>query len=111
MYGLAFPLPMFRRVLVPMSITHWQALHAAQACDVLLTCVDHDGARLAAMAVATLFCKPLLDIATGVHGNNGQRQMGADVRLVFPGQCLLCCCGLRDVAQARQVLLALRLRW
>lgn len=30
--------------------------------------------------------------------------MGADVRLVFPGHCLLCYGGLRDVAQARQVL-------
>jgi len=92
------------RVLVPMSMTRWPALHAMQACDVLVTCVDHDGARLAATAVATLFCKPLLDIATGVHSSDDERQMGADVRLVFPGHCLLCCGGLRDIAQAQQVL-------
>lgn len=91
-------------VPVPASITRLQALHAAQACDVLVSCVDHDSARLAAMAIATVFCKPLLDIATGVHGHGPARQMGADVRLVLPGRCLLCFGGLRNAAEARQVL-------
>jgi ThiF family protein len=72
----AMAAPEADRLLVPTSMTQWQALHAAQACDVLITCVDHDGARLAAQAVATLFCKPLLDIATGVHRDDGERQLG-----------------------------------
>jgi hypothetical protein len=91
-------------VCVPTSITRQPALRAAQACDVLLSCVDHDSARLAATAMATLYCKPLLDIATGVHGHGPRRQMGIDVRLVLPGRCLLCWGGLRDMATARQVL-------
>ncbi|MBI2201218.1 MAG: ThiF family adenylyltransferase [Armatimonadetes bacterium] len=91
-------------VTVPGSITSLQALHAAQACDLLVSCVDHDGARLAAAILATLFCKPLLEIATGVHGQGAARQLGADVRLVLPGQCLLCFGGLRDEAEARRVL-------
>jgi hypothetical protein len=91
-------------VSIPTSITRLQALHAIQACDVLVSCVDHDSAQLAATAIATVFCKPLLDIATGVHGRGPARQMGADIRLVLPGRCLLCCGGLRHAAAARQVL-------
>jgi hypothetical protein len=91
-------------VSVPTSITRLQALHAAQACDVLVSGVDHDSARLAVTAIATLFCKPLLDIATGVHGHGPARQIGADIRLVLPGRCLLCFGGLRNPEEARQVL-------
>ena len=70
----------------------------------LVSCVDHDSARLAAAAIVTLFCKPLLDVATGVHGHGPARQMGLDVRLVFPGHCLMCCGRLGNIAEARQVL-------
>lgn len=91
-------------VSVPTSITRLQALHAAQSCDLLVSCVDHDSARLAASAIATLFCKPLLDIATGVHGHGAARQMGADIRLLLPGRCLLCYGGLHHPAETRQVL-------
>lgn len=91
-------------VAVPASITRLHALQAAQDCDVLVACVDHDSARLALSVIATVFCKPLLDLATGVHAHGAARQMGADVRLVLPGRCLLCFGGLRDVAAAQQVL-------
>jgi molybdopterin/thiamine biosynthesis adenylyltransferase len=86
------------------SITHVPALHAAQACDVLFGCLDHDGARLALAALAVLFCKPYVDIATGIHGQ-ADRRMGVDVRLLVPGErCLLCLGDLADPAGARQVL-------
>ena len=100
--SMAFP--QLKIVTVAASITRWPALYAAQGCDVMLSCVDHDSARLAATAIATVFCKPLLDIATGVHGSGAEREMGADVRLMLPGQCLLCCGGLRDQTGALQVL-------
>ena len=94
--------PRLQIVTVPASITRWPALIAVQACDVVLSCVDDDSARLAATGLATVFCKPLLDIATGIHGSGADREMGADVRLVLPGQCLLCCGGLRDQTSALQ---------
>src|SRR5437763_1657656 len=74
-------------VAIPTSITRQRALQALQECDVLVSCVDHDSARLAATALATLFCKPVLDIATGVHGHGPMRQVGADVRFMLPGRC------------------------
>jgi molybdopterin/thiamine biosynthesis adenylyltransferase len=88
------------------SITHVRSLRAIQACDVVFGGVDHDGARLAAAVLATLFCKPYVDVATGIHGAGDRRQMGADIRLTVPGngRCLLCLGGLADPAGARQTL-------
>jgi hypothetical protein len=119
---------------IPASITHLRALHAAQASDVLFCCCDHDSARLATAAIAALFCKPLMDVATGIFqipNPNDQtpnlnvptnspthragteapplpltrRVMGADIRLILPAEtCLLCWGGLRDETGARRAL-------
>ena len=51
----------------------------------LISCVDHDEARLATGIIAALYAKPLLDIGTGVFGSGEGRQMGADIRLILPG--------------------------
>jgi hypothetical protein len=91
---------------VPESILHLRALRALQTCDAMFVGVDHDGARLAASALASLFMKPLVDIATGIHDAGGERRMGADVRLVLPGRCLLCFGGLADVETARRTIQA-----
>lgn len=87
------------------SATHLPALHALRRSDVIIGCVDHDGARLALAALAVLFCKPYLDLATGIHGIGTARRMGADVRLAVPGErCLWCLGGLSDPAGAQRVL-------
>ncbi len=64
------------------------------------------GLRLAASALATLFLKPQVDIATGIHGTGARRRMGADVRLVLPGRCVLCGGGLADLDSARRTIQA-----
>jgi hypothetical protein len=88
------------------SITHVRSLRAIQPCDVVFGAVDHDSARLATAVLATLFCKPYVDAATGIHRTGDRRQMGADIRLTIPGsgRCLLCLGGLADQAGARRVL-------
>jgi molybdopterin/thiamine biosynthesis adenylyltransferase len=87
------------------SATRLPALHALRHSDVIVGCVDHDGARLALAALAVLFCKPYLDVATGIHGTGDSRRMGADIRLVVPGEhCLLCLGGLADLAGAQRAL-------
>jgi molybdopterin/thiamine biosynthesis adenylyltransferase len=91
-------------VPVSSSITRLPALRAVLPCDVLFGCVDHDGARLALAALAILFIKPYVDIATGIHGAGGCRRMGADVRLVVPGGPCLLCMGLADPGGARRAL-------
>jgi len=89
---------------VASSITHLPALHTVQACDVMFGCLDHDGARLALAALAVLFSKPYVDLATGIHGTGDHRRMGADVRLVVPGEPCLLCLGLADPIGARRML-------
>ncbi|MFQ5857644.1 MAG: ThiF family adenylyltransferase [Anaerolineae bacterium] len=89
------------------------ALAATKGCDVLFCCADNDAARLATAILSTLYHKVLVDIGTGVHFTvpddpirNPQfeirnRIMGADVRLILPGDgCLLCQGNLTDYAQA-----------
>jgi hypothetical protein len=88
---------------VPSSVTHLNALNAIRHCDFLFCCADHDSARHAVTTLGALFCKPVLDIGSGIHANEARR-MGADVRLVLPGQCLLCFGGLQNEAEARSVL-------
>jgi hypothetical protein len=66
-------------------------------CDVIVSCVDNDAARLRASAWALALHKPHLDIATGLHAHGAE----ADLRLLPPGTgCLVCRGGL---AQAEQL--------
>lgn len=89
---------------LPDSITTLRAFVSAKEADILLCCVDHEGARLATALIATLYGKPLLDIGTGVFGSGEERQMGADVRLILPGECcLLCLGGVANAEQARTI--------
>lgn len=76
------------------------ALVAAKEGDFLISCVDNAAARLTVAILGTLFLKPTLDIATGILGSqvSGLR-MGADVRLLLPGQCLVCFGGIAGVGQ------------
>jgi hypothetical protein len=93
--------PQGRVIAHARSLTALDALPLLRAGEVLISCVDDDGARWAAAVAATLYLMPLLDIGVGVHGQGAQRQMGADVRLALPGDgCLLCWGG---VARPEQV--------
>jgi hypothetical protein len=76
-------------------------VHLADA-DLIVTCVDSDGPRLAA-ALASRMGAPHLDIGTGVfRTQDGRVQQGADVRLCLSGEsCVACLGSLRDLADAR----------
>jgi hypothetical protein len=106
------------------SIANPAAQASVKSCDVLIVCADNDAARLATAIIATMYHKVLVDIGTGVHftGSNDEirnpqegarrsnRIMGADIRLVLPGEgCLLCVGNLRHYQQAVEDLCNLRL--
>lgn len=93
------------------------ALRAAKGCDVLCVAADHDAARLTAAIFSTLYHKVLLDCATGIQfptpssANSSSltaplpRIMGADVRLIVPGDgCLLCRGNLTNYTDAVETL-------
>lgn len=84
------------------SITCVQALHSVKGADVIVCTSDHDSARMAATCAASLYCRPLIDVGTGITQGEPPR-MGATVRLTLPGRCLLCTGGL-DVGDVRNVL-------
>jgi len=82
------------------------ALFAVKTADILVSCADSAAARLAAAVLASSYLQPLLDLGTGILPDGLGRRMGADVRLVLPGRCLVCWGGLVDLAAAAAALLA-----
>jgi hypothetical protein len=94
--------PATRVVPYAASVAALEALPALTQSDVIVTCVDDDGARWASGVIASLFLKVHLDIGTGIHRSRAGREMGADVRLIVPGEaCVLCFGGLTRSAQVR----------
>ncbi len=93
-------------VAVNRPILDPDAIARLKACDLVACCVDNDAARLAAGILATLYHKPLCDIGSGVflsgrdqwqHPHDGERTMGADIRLILPADgCIQCRGGLAD---------------
>ena len=53
------------------SVSTLHALIALRPCDVLITCVDSDEARLAVAILAALYARVHLDVGTGVHRGTG----------------------------------------
>ncbi len=70
------------------------AFSAARKADVIITCVDDDGARLTASLIAASHMRIHLDIGTQIRADaDGRRSAGADIRLVIPERqphCLAC---------------------
>jgi hypothetical protein len=90
---------------VPASVTYWRSAELVAAADFFVSTPDHGSARLAAAWLAALYLKPLLDVGVGVYrANNGRREIGADIRLVWPGHCLMCAGGVRAEPEARRIL-------
>jgi hypothetical protein len=83
---------------IPKSITSTGL--SVKSADVLFCCVDDDSARLACGIIASLFHKVLIDVGTGIfqeltpHSDHPEDvSMGADIRLILPGECCLLCFG------------------
>ena len=87
---------------LPVPVSNPAAIDACRTSDVLFCCVDNDAARLTAGILAALHHKVLLDIGTGIRFSEiRNRVMGADLRLILPGDgCLLCQGNLANYARA-----------
>jgi hypothetical protein len=97
------PEAMLKEISAPLGDD--SAIEEAKRCDVLFATVDNDAARLTAAVTATLYHKTLIDIGTSVSysssGEAVERFMGADIRLIVPGDgCLLCRGNLVSYRQA-----------
>jgi hypothetical protein len=88
------------------SVFGLPALAAIKRANFLLCAVDNRPALLATACLATLYVKPFGALGTGIFHARGAagttvatsgpqwRRMGADIRLVLPGRCLLCLGGV-----------------
>lgn len=94
---------------LPVSAAHAAVAAKAAGADLIVTCVDHDTARLAAARWARRFLRVHLDVGTGVTWDeaSGQRILAGDVRLLLPRLGCVCCVGgLSNEAEARYELAA-----
>lgn len=103
---LAEQLRALRGDLAVEAVPFWaqspRALAALRGAEVIVTTVDRDAARLAAAIVAAADLRIHLDVGTGIFGTGPSRRVGADVRLLLPGDGCVCCVGgLRDEGTAR----------
>ena len=77
-----------QRLLAPLAFS------AAREADVIISCVDDDGARLVASTIAASHLRIHLDIGVQVNSDDtGGRTAGADIRLILPEDppgCLAC---------------------
>ena len=100
----AFPV---RNRIVGIHGSVWddRGIDIAKHSDVIFSCVDRDAARLAAALIATAHHRVLVDIGTGVvledvdaaQSRDRRVRIGADVRVILPGEgCVLCRGGLVD---------------
>jgi molybdopterin/thiamine biosynthesis adenylyltransferase len=93
---------------LPRPLDSRAAEAALGGVDLVVSCVDQDGARLRAAHWAREHLAPHLDIGAGVTRlAGGERQLAADVRLLLPGAgCIRCVGGLADLDQAEYELFA-----
>lgn len=77
---------------VPKRVQTEEAREALLEADVLVGCVDDDGARLELQVLAARHLKPLMDLGAGIVVEEGcVKEMGGQIVFYFPGgPCLLC---------------------
>lgn len=76
---------------------------AAEEADVIICCVDSEGAKSYASYIAARYYKVLVDIGTGItesEDDSDANDRGYDVRLLLPGEVCLKCIGGMDELQA-----------
>lgn len=84
------------RAVDSFNFDSYEAQKAAEESDVIVCCVDSDGARSYASYIAARHHKVLLDIGSGVSSVT-KASTGYDVRLILPGDgCLKCCGGIDE---------------
>lgn len=82
-----------------MSVDSMPAATTLRTMDVLIGCADEPLARLLTSILGAAYLRPVVDIGTGIFGDGDARRMGADVRLILPGSCLVCAGGVPGLTQ------------
>jgi hypothetical protein len=82
---------------IDLPVQNGDALRSLAEVDLVVSSVDHDGARAVVALAAAALHLPHLDLASTVRADTGAgRRIVREVRLILPGErrCLLCWGGL-----------------
>lgn len=97
--------PHARTVVIDDRLQSVAALDAIKGVDVVLGCVDNDGARLILNELSVAYGIPYFDLAVGIDAEGGNvSSAGGRVAVVLPGGPCLQCMGEIDVDEARYFL-------
>ncbi len=87
---------------IPSKLQSSEALDALKGVDILLGCVDNDGARLILNELALAYGIPYFDLAVGIDAEKGRLEAaGGRLCVIVPGGPCLCCMGEIDPEEAR----------
>jgi Dinucleotide-utilizing enzymes involved in molybdopterin and thiamine biosynthesis family 2 len=90
---------------VTTSVAARPALRLLRTCDLLISAVDRDAARLAVGILGALYLKPVLDVGSGIGLPGAPQWIGAEARLILPGDgCLECWGGVAESRRAGEAL-------
>jgi molybdopterin-synthase adenylyltransferase len=99
----------FRRLAPPRSVRTFgalqtvDALRALSATDLIIGCVDNDGARLVLSELAAAYLIPYLDIGVGIEGSEFRTSaIGGRIAFHLPGEPCLACADEIDFAEAAE---------
>lgn len=88
------------RVTTPGSLRGSRSLTELQGVNVIVGCVDNDGARLVLAELAAAYLVPYLDIGVGIEGEPGASQIGGRISFYLPGGPCLACADELDFVEA-----------
>jgi molybdopterin/thiamine biosynthesis adenylyltransferase len=84
------------------SLRKPESLRALSSVDLIVGCVDNDGARLVLSELAAAYLVPHLDIGVGIEGHGDDRAIGGRVSFYLPGGACLACADELDFAEAAE---------
>lgn len=91
------------RIKSPGSLRTPESLYLLQGVDLILGCVDNDGARLILAELAASRLIPYLDLGVSVDVDDGvTRSLGGRVSFYLPGGACLACADEIDFAEAAE---------
>jgi molybdopterin/thiamine biosynthesis adenylyltransferase len=84
------------------SLRRRDSLEALATVDLIVGCVDNDGARLILSELAAAHLVPYLDIGVGIEGEERPKSIGGRIAFYLPGGPCLACADEIDFADASE---------
>lgn len=90
------------KILITGSLRRPDSIRSLASVDLIVGCVDNDGARLVLSELAAAHLVPYLDIGVGIEGEGDDRSIGGRVSFYLPSGACLACADELDFAEAAE---------